>query len=238
MVDYTETERPPPATLLRVHQGQTTQKHTGLPLELFSGYPGGRLHRNRQASPWDPSQGTTRGHADYTETDRPPPWALLSVHQVADYTKTYRPSPGILLRVSRGQITQKQTTLPLGPFSGDRLHRNGQASPWDSSQGTPGDRLQTGLPLKPFSGYTRGQTTQKQTGLPLGPFSGYTRGQTTQKHTGLPGPRNMLLELTLKFKNIKGSCTTTSKCRLINYAYFRPHQRTSRSEFWLNSYNI
>ena len=43
---------------------------------------------------------------------------------------------------------------------------------------------------------------------------------------------------TQKFKKIKGSRTTTSKCRLINYAYFRPHQRTSKREFWLNSYNI
>ena len=43
---------------------------------------------------------------------------------------------------------------------------------------------------------------------------------------------------TQKLKKIKGAHTTTSKYRLINYAYFRPHQRISKSKFWLNSYNI
>jgi len=34
-----------------------------------------------------------------------------------------------------------------------------------------------------------------------------------------------------KFKKIKGPCTTTSKYCFINYAYFRSHQRRSRTKF-------
>ena len=40
-----------------------------------------------------------------------------------------------------------------------------------------------------------------------------------------------------KFKKIKGPCTTTSKYHLVNYAYFRTHQR-SKKKIWLNSYNF
>ena len=48
--------------------------------------------------------------------------------------------------------TQRQTSLPLGPFSG---YTRGQIA-----------QRQTSLPLGPFSGYTRGQTTQRRQAFP------------------------------------------------------------------------
>ena len=63
-----ETDKPTPGIPLRVHQGAD---YTG----------------NRQAYPWDPSQGTPGDMQTTQKTDAPSPGTPLRVHQGTDYTE-------------------------------------------------------------------------------------------------------------------------------------------------------
>ena len=72
---YTETDKPSPGTLLRVHQGTDCTETASLPLGPFSGY--------------------TRGQTTQRQTSLRSPGALLRVNQGTDYTETDKPSLGL-----------------------------------------------------------------------------------------------------------------------------------------------
>ena len=93
--DYTETDKPSPGALLRVHRGtdytETDKPSPGAFLRVYRG-------------------------TDYTETNKPSPGAYAGGQTTH---KADKPSPRTLLRVHQGtDYTETDTSLPLGPFSG------------------------------------------------------------------------------------------------------------------------